>query len=72
MYCVCVMCFCVCNVCLRLLVNLSTLSGLTDISHLASHCCNMFRYSWSIAVYIMLSIYRPVEQAVIGKQTDVR
>ena len=23
-------------------------------------------------IYIMLSIYRPVEQAVIGKQTDVR
>ena len=36
--------YCVCNVCLRLLVTLSTLhlSGLKDISHLAFHCCNMF------------------------------
>ena len=49
----------------------SHLSGLKDISHLASHCCN------NVQIFleydgIMLSIYRPVEQAVIGKQTDVR
>ena len=63
--------YCVCNVRVPLLVTLSNshLSGLKDISHLASHCCVQIFLEYD---GIMLSIFRPVEQAVIGKHTDVR